>query len=78
MPNTYDMPWEGFGFCSPMLGLWVFHNKQRREMELQVRWMGKQALKAAKTHRDNGRAIRLAEMEATPWPVQVQTTDNMA
>ena len=77
MPYTYDMPWEGYGFCSPMLGLWFFHNKQARQLGLQLRWQRAQALKATRTRGGNGRAVRLAEMEATPWPVQVRATEDM-
>ena len=78
MHLNYDLPWEGFGFCSPMLGMWVFHNKQRRVLELQLQWSGRKARKDAEAHRDNGRAVRVSEMEATAWPVQVQATKDMA
>ena len=78
-----DMPYQEYGHwgwnpCNNLLGLYIHNKSQARQLELQLQWSRRKALKAAKASRGNGRAVGLAEMEVAPWPVQVQTTDNMA
>ena len=68
------MPYQEYGHwgwnpCNNLLGLYVHNQSQARQMELQLQWSRRKALRAAQVYRDNRRAVRMDKREVALRPV---------
>jgi len=75
---TIDERLGGWHPCTPMLGLWVLHQKQAREMDVELQGPGHHTRRRSRFYRDNTGALRVAAGKITPEPLQMRTTQDLA
>lgn len=74
-----DLPFEVYGDwgwdpCSPMLRMWVFHQKQAQDMAVRLQGPGNQASRRSRFYRDNTGSLRVAQGKIAPEAMPLRRT----